>query len=150
MTDQTTTTPDDEIVDLVYRVERDETGDPDTKLLTYGTQRIDVDDVPAYVVQRAYESRIAHFYTGPLTVTVWRARADEHYRLPVPDNAATYCFPTGQPTADELDLDDEQPEPCGESGCICHCGQGHVCSCDCWRCGDCQQHAENCQCDEED
>lgn len=45
-------------------------------------------------------------------------------------------------------LDDR--EPCGESGCICHCGQGHVCSCDCLRCFECQQLMENCQCDDDE
>lgn len=53
---------------------------------------------------------------------------------------------TSNPDLDDLD----DREPCGESGCICHCGQGHVCSCDCWRCGECQQTADHCQCDDED
>lgn len=52
-----------------------------------------------------------------------------------------------------VDLDSDEDwddrEPCGETGCICHCGEGHVCSCDCDRCGDCQQLTANCDCDEE-
>jgi hypothetical protein len=41
-------------------------------------------------------------------------------------------------------------EPCGENSCHCHCTGGHVCGCDCWRCDQCQQTADHCQCDEED
>ena len=49
-----------------------------------------------------------------------------------------------------IDLDEEQPEPCGENMCHCHCGGGHVCGCDCWRCDECGQGSENCHCDEEE
>lgn len=41
---------------------------------------------------------------------------------------------------------DEQP--CGEGMCQCHCGEGHVCGCDCWRCDECMQIRENCHCDD--
>lgn len=41
-------------------------------------------------------------------------------------------------------------EPCGENSCRCYCGGSHVCGCDCWRCDECQQVADHCQCDEED
>ena len=47
-------------------------------------------------------------------------------------------------------VDDEQPQPCGENSCHCYCRGGHVCGCDCWRCGECQQQANYCMCDEED
>lgn len=44
----------------------------------------------------------------------------------------------------------DEREPCGENMCHCDCGQGHVCACDCWRCGDCGQHADHCYCADED
>ncbi|MEU2340111.1 hypothetical protein ABZ608_42410 [Streptomyces sp. NPDC013172] len=46
----------------------------------------------------------------------------------------------------DLDYDDE---PCGEGMCNCHCGEGHVCGCDCWRCDECMQTREYCMCDED-
>jgi hypothetical protein len=46
------------------------------------------------------------------------------------------------------DRPDDEPAPCGESGCLCYCPGGHVCGCDCPRCPDCQQHPEYCDCDE--
>lgn len=49
----------------------------------------------------------------------------------------------------ELDPPEYDDLPCGESGCICVCHEGHVCACDCQRCDECQQHTEYCQCDEE-
>lgn len=48
-------------------------------------------------------------------------------------------------------MDDEMDEmPCGEGMCHCHCGQGHVCGCDCWRCDTCRQLDENCDCEGDD
>lgn len=47
-------------------------------------------------------------------------------------------------------VDDVEAEPCGEGMCLCHCGGGHVCGCDCWRCDECGQSEESCMCDEED
>ncbi len=51
----------------------------------------------------------------------------------------------------EVDHDEnEQREPCRESGCICYgVGPEHAdcaCGCDCPRCDDCQQKEENCDC----
>ena len=46
--------------------------------------------------------------------------------------------------------DDDYAEPCGESGCYCHCASQHgPCGCDCPRCWDCLQKADNCDCDDE-
>jgi hypothetical protein len=55
----------------------------------------------------------------------------------------------GYPAGADYD-EDEQPQPCGESGCICY-GVGeehadHACGCDCPRCPECQQKEENCGC----
>lgn len=53
-------------------------------------------------------------------------------------------------TTPDLDDDVDDREPCGENMCHCSCREGHVCGCDCWRCGDCQQNEDHCQCDGED
>ena len=41
-------------------------------------------------------------------------------------------------------------EPCGESGCFCHGTSSEhedcACGCDCPRCWDCLQKADNCDC----
>lgn len=58
-------------------------------------------------------------------------------------------------TLDDLDSDADAEdffddrESCGENMCHCGCGQGHVCGCDCTRCGGCQQLTENCRCDDD-
>ncbi len=94
-TDSPTTT-------LVYAIEHPREGFPgETSQLAYGTRKATVDDVPALAVEVARRARVEHSYhTGPLTVSVWEAREDEHYRLPVPDNADVYSFPAGQPDND--------------------------------------------------
>jgi hypothetical protein len=46
------------------------------------------------------------------------------------------------------DIDDEA-EACGEGMCQCSCDGSHVCGCDCWRCPDCQQIDENCDCEDD-
>jgi hypothetical protein len=54
-------------------------------------------------------------------------------------------------STDELyveDVDDEA-EACGEGACQCSCGGSHVCGCDCWRCPECQQIDEYCDCEED-
>ncbi|WP_285368428.1 hypothetical protein [Streptomyces albipurpureus] len=39
--------------------------------------------------------------------------------------------------------------PCGEGMCRCDCiDTYHACGCDCPRCPYCQQHPENCDCDD--
>ena len=47
---------------------------------------------------------------------------------------------------------DEEPVPCGESGCLCYgLGPEHAdcaCGCDCPRCPECGQSLEGCDCDD--
>lgn len=45
-------------------------------------------------------------------------------------------------------MDYDESEPCGEGMCNCHCGQGHACGCVCWRCDECMQTADYCQCED--
>lgn len=42
---------------------------------------------------QSYNTRMGHRYFGPLRVYVWQQREEEHYRLPVPDNADLFDFP---------------------------------------------------------
>lgn len=50
-------------------------------------------------------------------------------------------------------LEDDGPQPCGESGCLCYgVGEEHadcVCGCDCPRCDLCRQAPEDCECEDD-
>lgn len=45
-------------------------------------------------------------------------------------------------------VDYEEDQACGEGMCRCSCDSGHVCGCDCWRCDECRQGEENCDCED--
>jgi hypothetical protein len=46
----------------------------------------------------------------------------------------------------EMVMDYDEDQSCGEGMCRCHCDGGHVCGCDCPRCDECRQIPEYCDC----
>lgn len=96
-TDQPTTTS------LVYAIEHPRPGFPgETWRMGYGTaSNRTVDEVAELAVDVARRARVEHsHYTGRFTVYVWVRRPDEHYRQPIPDNAANHHFGEGWTGAD--------------------------------------------------
>ena len=59
---------------------------------SYGT-RTTTADLPEVAAEVAADTRAAHRWDGPLTVSIWEPRPDEHYRQPIPDAAAVFHFP---------------------------------------------------------
>ena len=78
-----------------YRVERPDAPD----FMSYGVRSLIEGTVIQDCLDRvAWENRLAHsYYTGPLTVHVWPAREDEHYRAGVPADALSRSYDPGQP-----------------------------------------------------
>lgn len=128
--------PDQPATTLVYSVTHPREGFPgETWQASYGTRTdLTVDDVPALAIEAARNTRVGHSYTGPLTVSVWEARDDEHYRLPVPETAAVYGFPEGQPKARV------SPDAGDPTACDCH-GAWHAMQDHCvtWPCPGCDR-----------
>ena len=74
--------------DLMYRVTTTSTG------TRYGSDSTGT-TAQALADQIAADTRIARpDVNGPLTIHVWPARDDEHYRLPVPADADRFDYPT--------------------------------------------------------
>lgn len=81
-------------IEIVYAVEHPRVGDPgETWRASYGGRHDAPTDRAVFAADLANETRIAHSYTGPLTVSLWPPREDEHYGLPVPDDATVTHFP---------------------------------------------------------
>lgn len=88
-------------ISAVYRPHWD--GSDEMQLLSYGTVHMGAwgegpaEPVEELAARRARDTRITHSYSGPLTVYVWDAREDEHYRMPVPHDAQVFEFETAEP-----------------------------------------------------
>lgn len=82
---------------FAYRVDRldytDQDGQPVLLSIGYWDAKAEELGSVGVAQDRSYDSRIGHSYYGPLRVYVWQQRDQEHYRLPVPDNADMFEFP---------------------------------------------------------
>ena len=85
---------DHPMIEIVYAVHHPRLAFPgETRRASYGARHEAPTDLGAFAAELAEETRIAHSWTGPLTVSLWPPREDEHYGLPVPSNAAVFTFP---------------------------------------------------------
>lgn len=51
------------------------------------------DDSPRAVAESlTQETRVFHSWNGPVTVWVWPTRDDEHYRMPIPEDAHRFDY----------------------------------------------------------
>ncbi|MFC1410381.1 hypothetical protein ACEZCY_14060 [Streptacidiphilus sp. N1-12] len=81
-------------LEIVYAVEHPRAAFPgETWRASYGARHEAPADPAAFATQLADETRTSHSYSGPLTVSLWAPREDEHYGLPVPDDATVFHFP---------------------------------------------------------
>jgi len=83
------------LTEIVYAIEHPRPAYPgETWRASYGARQHAPADPAAFAAELAAETRTAHSWTGPLTVSLWPPREDEHYGLPVPSDAAVFTFPT--------------------------------------------------------
>lgn len=76
-----------------YRVLRSHP-DADRTMMSCGLISTGAGTTRELATREAAQTRSAHpYYHGLLRVLIWRARAGEHYRMPVPDDAQEFTFP---------------------------------------------------------
>lgn len=81
-------------LEIMYAVEHPRAAVPgQTWRASYGSRDQAPADLAAFAQELADHTRTAHSYSGPLTVSLWPPREDEHYGLPVPDDATVTHFP---------------------------------------------------------
>lgn len=70
----------------------------------------------------------------------------------LPEHRCTQRQALRRTNPEETLMSDDEPMPCGESGCLCYgVGEEHAdcaCGCDCPRCLKCGQLHENCDCED--
>lgn len=77
-----------------YRVDRADEDDPERATLSsgYSDGAQKERGTVAVAQEQVRSTRTGHSYYGPLRVYVWQQRDQEHYRMPVPENADRYEF----------------------------------------------------------